>query len=97
MTLKKRVQKLWQLDNYSFAILWDDGKEMHYQLKDLQELCPCALCHETRQQGVVKNLSPLKAKSLESVGSYAMKIHFEDGCSLGIYEFDFLYNLEKVL
>ena len=92
--ISKRIRNIWQIDNHTFGILWNDGKEMHYVLKSVQECCPCALCHTSRNAGTKPLTNPsVKAKNLENIGSYALKINFEEGCSSGIYDFDFLYTL----
>lgn len=94
MGIKRRIKKLWQIDNHCFGIVWNDDKKMQYKLENVQKHCPCALCHTTRNTEVSRAINTrVSARSIESVGAYALKIKFEEGCSLGIYDFDYLYTL----
>lgn len=79
------VQKIWQLDNFHFAIEWSDGVVMRYRLGDLQSHCPCAGCGKG-----VKGDPSLRAMRLYSVGRYALRILFTSGCSAGIYDYPLL-------
>ena len=94
--MRMHIKKIWQKDNYHFGVLWGDGKEMEYALADLQEGCPCARCQTTRESGkIVQKNEDVTAVTIESVGLYALRIHFKEGCSLGIYDFDSLYAMDK--
>jgi len=89
-----RIQKFWQIDSHNFGIIWENEKEMVFKLSELQEKCPCALCYNAREKGQAINVNPfVKARSIDPVGHYALKIHFEEGCTRGIYDFDYLYTL----
>ena len=85
------IRKIEQMDNHSFTIEWNDGLNQRYHLDKLQELCPCAACHQdgklSNQYGVQ---STVKAARIVSAGRYALRIEFTSGCSLGIYDFDLL-------
>jgi DUF971 family protein len=80
---------------------WRDGHHSDYNLAYLRDECPCATCtgaHGTEPQKtnyVKQELFPmykptLKMSSVEEVGQYAVRIHWNDGHSTGIYSFDHL-------
>jgi len=80
---------------------WKDGHRSDYPLGYLRDECPCATCtgaHGTEPQKTSYAEAPkdpfpmfkptLKMLSVESVGSYAIRIDWSDGHSTGIYSFD---------
>jgi DUF971 family protein len=80
---------------------WRDGHASDYPLPHLRDHCPCATCtgaHGTDPQpSNYSNPNPfqmfkpaLKMDSVEAVGSYAIRIYWNDGHSSGIYSFDHL-------
>ena len=80
---------------------WRDGHHSDYSLAYLRDECPCATCtgaHGTPPQKSTYSkpeLFPmfkpaLKMTSVEPVGSYAVRIFWNDGHSSGIYSFDHL-------
>jgi len=80
---------------------WRDGHHSDYSLTYLRDECPCATCtgaHGTQPQRTTYSkpeLFPmfkpaLKMNSIERVGSYAIRIFWNDGHSSGIYSFDHL-------
>ena len=80
---------------------WKDGHRSDYSLEYLRDECPCASCtgaHDTEPQKTnYSQQSPfqmykarLKMESVEAVGHYAVRIHWNDGHSTGIYSFDHL-------
>ena len=80
---------------------WRDGHHSDYTLAYLRDECPCATCtgaHGTQPQKtnyVKQELFPMykpsiKMNSVEEVGQYAVRIHWNDGHSTGIYSFDHL-------
>jgi DUF971 family protein len=80
---------------------WRDGHHSDYRLAYLRDECPCATCtgaHGTepkRSDYSKQELFPmfkaaLKIESVEPVGQYAIRIHWSDGHSTGIYSFDHL-------
>src|SRR5207244_4415574 len=86
------------------TILWKDGHESHWTFPYLRDACPCATCHEEREQtgralGEPKPKStqllqlytpPAKPNSAEPIGRYAIKFKWADGHESGIYSWDFL-------
>lgn len=80
-------------------IIWDDGKECVYNLKNLRSLCQCALCkHELTGKRLVKiedipeNINLTK---VEQVGNYALHFSWSDNHNTGIYSYDYLRSLCK--
>jgi DUF971 family protein len=78
---------------------WKDGHASDYPLVYLRDKCPCATCtgaHGTPpRQPEATNPFPmfkptLKMLNAEPVGAYAIRIHWSDGHSTGIYSFDHL-------
>jgi DUF971 family protein len=80
---------------------WRDGHHSDYTLAYLRDECPCATCtgaHGTEpQKSNYSNPGPfpmfkpaLRMESVEAVGSYAVRIYWNDGHSSGIYSFDHL-------
>lgn len=83
---------------------WKDGHSSHYTFVFLRDACPCALCDEERgksrrQPGEPPKAAPRslpmfkaapKPTSVEGVGKYAIRFHWNDGHDLGIYSWQFL-------
>lgn len=88
------------IDKKDLLIKWNDEKETNISLRKLREFCPCATCISLRdKQG--KNYIPIfheaqtSVAGIQTVGSYAVTISWQDGHNTGIYEFPFLRNLSK--
>lgn len=88
------ISKIYQKDNYTFTIEWNDGITNHYRLNELQKRCPCAGCVDeiSGKRLLDKSMiaDDVRAKRIMSVGRYALRLDFTSGCSHGIYSFDFL-------
>lgn len=83
------IEAIVQKDNYTFSIKWKDGLTQIFHLNNLQKCCPCAGCAEKKHEQ--REAHPtLTAKRLQSIGRYAIKIEFSEGCSSGIYDYDLL-------
>lgn len=77
---------------------WKDGHRSEYALDYLRDKCPCAMCtgaHGTAPRqpeaaaGPFQMFKPkLKMLNVEPVGNYAIRIHWNDGHSTGIYTYD---------
>jgi DUF971 family protein len=79
---------------------WKDGHHSDYPIGYLRDKCPCATCAGThgappRQGESAQPASPfpmfkpvLKIDRVEPVGNYAIRIHWNDGHSAGIYSYD---------
>jgi DUF971 family protein len=82
---------------------WKDGHHSSYAAALLRDECPCATCtgaHGTEPQKTNfsnPQASPFqmfkpapKMLNVEPIGSYALKIYWNDGHSSGIYSWDYL-------
>ena len=78
---------------------WKDGHHSQYTLVGLRDSCPCAGCtgaHGTPpREPEAANPFPmykptLKMLDVEPVGNYAIRIHWNDGHSAGIYSWEHL-------
>lgn len=90
-----RVKAIGQIDDRTLGITWTDGKQSSYDVVQLRRRCPCATCidewtHEPilKPEQISESIRPLK---VESVGQYALTIHFSDGHKTGIYTFSLLH------
>ncbi len=80
-----------------FKIVWSDGVSSLTTFKDLRYQCPCAVCVDentghrkiTREQ-VREDVHPTK---VQTVGNYAVQVHWSDGHDTGLYGFDYLRRL----
>jgi DUF971 family protein len=89
------VKNIYQKDNHSFVIEWNDGLVGEYQLGMLQKRCPCAQCRDEKtgqaQSRQDKSQKGVRARRIYSVGRYALRVEFTSGCSTGIYSFNMLH------
>ncbi|WP_226996195.1 DUF971 domain-containing protein [Candidatus Protochlamydia sp. W-9] len=99
MNLPIAINQILQKDNHTFLVIWSDGKKQEFRLSQLQEKCPCANCRDKNNGNRLLNLisvkEDVKAFSIRNVGRYALQIHFNTGCSMGIYSFEMLRQMEK--
>ncbi len=88
------------------TIDWSDGHKSEFSNAYLRDECPCASCtgaHGTEPQrsnyageaaaagNPFQMFKPkLRMESIEEVGSYAIRIYWNDGHNTGIYSFDHL-------
>lgn len=86
------ILNIWQKDNYTFTIEWNDETQQDFRLCDLQRTCPCANCiDENTGKPLVDPKTvqdQVSAVAIRSVGRYGLQIQFTSGCSTGIYSFD---------
>ena len=88
------------------VIDWADGHRSDYSNAYLRDACPCATCtgahgDEPQPSNYSKAAaSPfpmytpkLRMDSIEEVGTYAIRIHWSDGHSSGIYSFEHLRHI----
>jgi DUF971 family protein len=81
------LKKIWQKDNHRFCIEWSNGRIFDYKLSELQAHCPCAACNSKQ----LPIQSDVRAIKISSIGLYALKIQYTQGCSNGIYSYALLY------
>ncbi len=86
------------------TIQWRDGHTSVYSFTLLRKACPCAECrggHENMSSGPTPEVftypredSPAtRMKNVESVGTYALTIEWDDGHHYGIYNWNYLRKL----
>ena len=75
----------------TLAIVWADGHESRYDVRELRLACGCARCVDEwtgagrlDPASVPDDVHPLR---IEPVGRYAIQIEWSDGHSSGIYPF----------
>ena len=99
--LKVRVKKT---EGTGVEIDWRDGHSSAWSFRWLRDACPCATCHEEREQaGRAPGDARPKAQALlqmyeappqpvevTPVGKYALKFKWNDGHEAGIYSWDYL-------
>ena len=84
---------------------WEDGEHSSFPVELLRTECPCATCtgaHGTEPQKWTPDPSPfpmfkprIAMESVEAVGNYAIRIHWNDGHKTGIYSYDHLYKIRS--
>ena len=84
----------------SLSLQWNDQSETNIPLDKLRRLCPCATCisernRESKSYIPIFNQSQVTVKSMNSVGSYAIAIKWNDGHDTGIYEYSYLKQLSS--
>ena len=98
MNIPLFVRQIWQKDNYTFSIQWNDELIQEFRLCDLQRNCPCAHCTDevTGKRLVDPTMisENVKAIVIRNVGRYGLRIQFTSGCSTGIYSFDRLRQMK---
>ena len=75
----------------TLAIVWADGHESRYDVRELRLACGCAHCVDEwtgagrlDPASVPEDVHPVR---IEPVGRYAIQIEWSDGHSSGIYPF----------
>jgi ATP-binding protein involved in chromosome partitioning len=83
------------------VIVWADGHQSEYDVRDLRLACACAHCiNEWTGESLLdpatvpRDVQPVK---IEGVGRYAIQIEWSDGHSWGIYTFERLRELGERL
>lgn len=94
---RTRPSGLRRHDPRTLAVLWEDGRRDHIDVRDLRLACRCALCIE--EMSGRKLLDPKKIRAdvgpriISSIGNYALGIDWSDGHNSGLYSFDVLRSL----
>ena len=92
-----RVKDIRQKDDRTLAITWTDNKTQNFDVVALRRKCPCASCIDewTHKQILKPDSVPdtVRPVKIDSVGSYALQIAFNDGHKTGIYTFQMLRDI----
>ena len=96
-TDRPEIAEMTQPSESEVRILWKDGHESIYSGYALRVGCRCAICVDEIsgnkrlfEQSINKDVRPL---SIDPVGRYAIRFHWSDGHSTGIYTFEQLREL----
>jgi len=98
---KVRVHKT---EGTGVEIDWKDGHRSKWSFAWLRNACPCATCHEEREQsgrypGEAKPKAhtllpmyepPIRPAEVTQVGKYAVKFKWTDGHESGIYSWEYM-------
>jgi DUF971 family protein len=86
----KRAEKLLEID-------FDDGQSFSLPAELLRVESPSAEVqgHSPSQKQIVSGKRFVGITKLEEVGHYAIRIHFDDGHSTGIYSWPYLHELGR--
>ncbi len=89
---------------------WSDGQIRRCRFGELRDSCPCATCREKRQGAAEKpanslqlnvlsaaETQPLRVVAMKPVGNYAYTVVFSDGHDSGIFPFELLRELGRVV
>jgi len=81
-------------DARTLSVLWEDGYQNDFDVRDLRLACHCAACVEEMSGRPLldpKSVRPdVTPRRITSVGNYAITISWNDGHSSGIYSFEYL-------
>jgi ATP-binding protein involved in chromosome partitioning len=90
-------KRIYQAGSRTLAIVWADGSERRYSVRDLRLACPCATCRDEmtgeRILDPARVPDDIRPVNLSSVGNYGLKIRWSDGHDTGIYSYDRLREL----
>ena len=96
-TDRPEIAEITQPTENEVQILWKDAHESIYTGYALRLACRCAICIDEisgnkrlRGESISKDVRP---RSIDPVGRYAIRFHWSDGHSTGIYTFEQLREL----
>ncbi len=79
----------------TLTVCYDDGSEFTYTAEYLRVESPSAEVqgHGASQKNIVGGRQNVAINQIESVGNYAIRIHFDDKHNTGIYSWNYLHQL----
>jgi DUF971 family protein len=74
---------------------FDDGARFTFPCEFLRVYSPSAEVrgHSPGQEILLVDKETVNVKNIESIGNYAIKLHFDDGHNTGLYSWEYLYKL----
>lgn len=95
--LKPTPQELKQVGQKHLGIVWSDGHQSLFNVRNIRLKCRCAHCvDEWTREPLLKGESipqDIRPRRIESVGRYALKFEWSDGHDTGFYTFELLRSL----
>ena len=86
--------------NNELALAFSDGLEIYLELPLLRRACPCAACQgepdvrgRVMRPQVEHGPKAFELVKFDTVGGYALQLHWADGHASGIYAFPYLIRL----
>jgi DUF971 family protein len=80
-------------------LAWEDATTARLPYRDLRLECPCAACHDEWtgkrivEPGAVRE--DLRLEAMEPVGTYAVRLAWNDGHGSGLYTWELLRRLAQ--
>lgn len=76
-------------------VIFDNGAEFRLTCEFLRVYSPSAEVrgHGPGQEVLQLDKETVNITSIEAVGSYAVKLHFDDGHNTGLYSWEYLYKI----
>jgi len=103
MKMRLEPKNIQQVGN-ELAIQWNDGTESYLDLQFLRRACPCAACGG--EPDVLGNVlrphlsyseNSFELAGFQIVGGYALQPRWQDGHETGLYSFQYLRRLSKLV
>lgn len=81
----------------ALEIEFDDGNHFSYSAEYLRVESPSAEVqgHGTSQKRIIGGCKSVGIRTVEPIGNYAIRIHFSDEHSTGIYSWSYLHELGR--
>ncbi len=87
-------------DPRTLSVLWEDGRQDDFDVRDLRLACRCALCVEEMSGRPLldpKSVRPdIAPRTIRSIGNYAINVDWNDGHNSGIYSYEHLGALAEL-
>lgn len=79
------------------GLTWPNGSQDDLPHEILRGYCPCAGCQGHSGTITFQPSANLEIRELEPVGRYALSFRWSDGHDSGIYTFEYLWRLGRLL
>lgn len=80
-------------------LTWSDGRTSELDYDTLRGYCPCAMCqgHFASELRFHPPPSPVDLTSIAPVGNYGLSLVFSDGHGTGIYRYELLLEISRLV